>query len=75
MKAKITIIVEVEYELVPQDYPAGLTPEQMLAIDVASAESDAYMTLASDSAKWTVKGELLNGPNPTPDQQYSPPPA
>jgi hypothetical protein len=39
MKAIITITATVEYEMNPDHYPDGLSPEEMLALDVDSALS------------------------------------
>lgn len=58
-KAKISILVEVEYELEAENYPAGSSPSDMLAIDLIGANDDPYLTMDSQNAKWTISGELL----------------
>jgi hypothetical protein len=58
-KAKITFLVEVEYEMSAENYPDGCTPEQMLAIDLAGANEDPYLTI-DDNATWTITGMLLS---------------
>ena len=66
-KAKLTIMVEVEFDLDPQNYPGLTDPLQMLKVDINGAEEDPYMWLGGDHAQWTIKGELINGPSTTPD--------
>lgn len=58
-KIKISILVEVEYEPNAEHYAAGSTLEEMLALDLAGAEADPYMTLDSAHAKWTISGEVV----------------
>lgn len=75
MKAKLTIKVEIEFDIEPADYPGITDPMEMLKIDVDSVSDDPYLWMWRKDATWTFKGELLNAPNPTPDQRYSIPPA
>lgn len=58
-RAKIKIVVEVEYDQDPQYYPQGSTPEQMLEIDLQGANDDPYLTMELDSAKWTITGKTI----------------
>lgn len=61
-KAKMTITVEVEYDIDPEHYPGVTDPMQMLKVDINGAEEDPYMWLDRTNATWTIKGELINGP-------------
>ncbi len=58
-KLKISILVEIEYDADPKHYPAGFTPEQMLATDIVGAEEDPYLFIDMDNAKMTISGEIL----------------
>lgn len=58
-KAKIKIVVEVEFEQDPKYYPEGSTPEQMLAIDLQGVNDDPYLTMDLEGAKWTITGEIV----------------
>lgn len=58
-KAKIKIVVEVEYDQDPQYYPQGSTPEQMLELDLRGANEDPYITIDNNNAKWTITGETI----------------
>lgn len=58
-KARIIIVVEVEYDQNPQYYPAGSTPEQMLELDLQNVNEDPYITMDNNSAKWTITGETV----------------
>lgn len=53
MKVRATIIVE--WDLVPSEYPEGLTPQEMLDIDM---EDDAYMYYI-DEGQGKIKYELV----------------
>ena len=59
-KAKITLQVEVEIALVPENYQADSTPQQMLEQDLLSVKEDPYILLESESAKWEVVGRLVD---------------
>lgn len=58
-KLKIRFVVDVEYEADPVNYPAGSTPEEMLKIDLASAEEDPFMTIEG-ATNWTTTGEVID---------------
>lgn len=58
-KAKISILVEVEYEFQAEHYPEGSSEAEMLAIDLDGANADPYLTMDVQNAKWTISGELL----------------
>ena len=59
-KAKITITIEVEFEQNPEFYPEDeRTPEKMLAIDLAAARDDPFLTMDCEEAKWTIIGEIV----------------
>lgn len=58
MKVRMTITATKEYELNPEHYPAGSTPQQMLDIDLEGARLDPYLTLDDERTKWDFKGEL-----------------
>lgn len=61
MKAKLTFLVEMEYEIDPQNYPKGSTPEQILAIDLEAASDDPFLSLGiSGEPKWTITGEIVS---------------
>ena len=59
IKAKITYTIEVEYEMHPEYYDAGITPQQMLEVDLQGAHDDPFLGMDRPEAKWTIKGELL----------------
>ena len=59
-KVKITILVEVEYDLKPEHYPPGSSPAEMLEIDLAGANDDPHLTMDSGNAKWTISGALVD---------------
>ncbi len=60
MRAKMTILVEIEYEINPENYPEGKSFKEMLALDVEHAIDDPFLTMESgDKQKWTITGELL----------------
>ena len=62
MRALIKILLELEYELNPANYPGEATPEEMLSIDLADAEDNPFKALdAADKGRLTVSGELLPG--------------
>lgn len=58
-KIKITIMVEVEYEPDPKNYPVGSTLDEMIAIDVGGAEDDPYCFFEMECANMTVTGEIV----------------
>jgi hypothetical protein len=56
----MTILVEIEYEINPENYPEGKSFKEMLALDVEHAIDDPFLTMESgDKQKWTITGELL----------------
>lgn len=58
---KVRVIIEVvlEYELIPEHYPEGSTPQQMLDIDLTMINEDPYSML--DSAKeWRISGNVID---------------
>ena len=57
-KARITFTVVVEYEMKPEYYDDGSTPEQMLDVDIANANEDPMLMIGED-AKWEIVGELI----------------
>lgn len=59
-KAKITIQVEVEFNMVPKHYQTGSTSQQMLEQDLKSVKEDPYILMDSENAKWNITGELIN---------------
>jgi hypothetical protein len=60
-KAKITMVVEVEYEIQPENYDEhDDTDEKRVAFDVNASKLDIGLILGDDSAKYTFKGELIN---------------
>ena len=59
-KAKITLQVQVEIDMVPENYQANSTPQQMLEQDLNAAKEDPYILLESESAKWEVVGRLVD---------------
>ena len=59
-KSKITLQVEVEIDMVPENYKADSTPQQMLEQDLLSVKQDPYILLESESAKWEVIGRLVD---------------
>lgn len=67
-KAKMTIIVEVEYDLEPDNYPGVSDPMDMLKVDVGGAEADPYMWFDRDNAKWTFQARISDGTDSTPKQ-------
>lgn len=58
LKAKITISVEIEYDLDPQDYPGVTDPNQMLEVDRLGAEEDPFLWF-DRPGKWTIKTQLV----------------
>ncbi len=63
MRARIQMLVTVEYDLVPENYPknARKSPEAMLKIDITGAKGDAAMFLDMPNAKCKFRGHLLYG--------------
>lgn len=59
MKAKITLTIELEYDLDPSIYPEGMTPEEMVAMDVENYETEPYWLMENDKSVMTVKGEII----------------
>jgi len=57
-KVKITFLVVKEYEIKPEYYPGCSTLEEMIAVDVASANDDPYLTIGDDS-NWSISGEII----------------
>jgi hypothetical protein len=58
-RAKITITCTVEYDLNPEFYPEGLTPEQMIEIDRQNAFDDPFSFFDMDNADFQVKAEVI----------------
>lgn len=61
MKAKLKIVIEVEYPLIPSSYPEGSTPEQMVEMDVQQTDEDPFIIITGENATWTITGEVING--------------
>jgi len=57
-KARITFKVVVEYNMKPEYYEDGSTPEQMLGVDIENANDDPMLMIGGD-AKWEIVGELI----------------
>jgi hypothetical protein len=53
-KLKMSILVEIEYEPVMAAYPEGSTLEDVIAIDLAGANDDPFISIDDDKAKWTI---------------------
>lgn len=60
MKAKVSFLVEVEYEINPDHYEEGMSYEEMLAVDLEGANNDPFILIDSSSAKWTITGKLVD---------------
>ncbi len=58
-KAKITFVVEVEYEIDPTCYPTGSTINDMLDIDLTAANDDPFLMMDAPDAKWSITGQLV----------------
>lgn len=58
-KARIT--VTFEYELKPDSYPDGATPDEMVQIDVANYHDSDSLFDVIQHQELTVTGEVLNG--------------
>lgn len=59
MKAKITITIEHEYEIVPENYPTGLSEQAMLNLDIEGAQDDPCLYLFSPTSTIKVEGKLI----------------
>lgn len=59
MKVKLTMTVEVEYEIKEEYYKDCSSYEEMLALDMSNMEDDPYIFMDMDCAKVNIKGELL----------------
>lgn len=68
-KAKITMTIELEYEVNAREYKGAATPEECLLIDVQGLKFDPSNIFDDSRAKVTVKGEIV--PNPEYDNQLS----
>ena len=63
MRARIQMLVTVEYDMVPENYPrsARNSPDAMLKIDLAGAKGDTAMFLDMPNAKCKFRGCVLDG--------------
>lgn len=59
IRAKISLLVEHEYTLDPEWYPKGLSPEEMLAVDVERMQQDPDELLSFADTTCKVSGQLL----------------
>lgn len=57
-RAKLILTFELDYELKPEYYPDGLTPMEMLEIDIDSYKEDFMLLVDHPSTTMTFKGEL-----------------
>ncbi len=62
MRARIQMLVTVDYEIVPANYPKDVRayPEKMLALDVANAGDDVGLFIDSRNARIKIRSKLLN---------------
>jgi hypothetical protein len=58
-KLRITITAVIEYEANPAHYEGCSTPDQMLAVDLRSADEDPFLYLGSNVAEWKTSGEVV----------------
>lgn len=58
MRAQITFTVE--YDINPDHYPEGATPEEMLAVDLENAEEMPYAFIDMEGMR--IMGRLLEEP-------------
>jgi len=58
-KARIIITCTIEYDLDPELYPEGSTPEQMIEFDRQNALDDPFLFFEMDNADFQVKAEMI----------------
>lgn len=58
-KAKITMTVELEYEVNTREYKGAATPEECLLIDIQGLKFDPSNIFDDSRAKVTLKGEIV----------------
>lgn len=61
-KAKITMTIELEYEVNPSDYKGAVTPEECLLIDVQGLKYDPSNIFDDSRANVTVEGVIIPEP-------------
>lgn len=68
-RARITMTIELEYEVNPLEYKGAATPEECLLIDVQGLKYDPSNIFDDSRANVTVKGEII--PEPEDSNQLS----
>lgn len=59
IKARQTVIFTVDYEIHPENYPEGLTEQEMLTADIQNTKDDPWLIMETTGCKLKVVGEIL----------------
>jgi hypothetical protein len=59
MKISMEIITTVEFEIAADKYPAGMSPDVALALEIEQASQDPHEYVAMQGAVTSVVGQLV----------------
>lgn len=59
-KVKLTILVEVEYEMNPRFYPESFSDDERLALDLAGSKDDPYLMMDSGNTNFTITNKFID---------------